>query len=893
MWKRFYRKAQYQALEQRTPMASDIAGTHGASAEVFDLNQDPFGAGLYASTVHDGDLYYIVSKDDGNVDLWKTDGTHEGTTQIKAIPSRQTNPPNKQENRTDTWEIASVGDHIYFTFDKIGFAPDQIDQYLTGNERVLWQSDGTTTGTSQVTAFGSWNPISISALTAELHDSEGQLLMVVESASAGTTRSSLWTAQDGEATAYSDEFRIDWRRPIQDMVAFNNAWYFIGFDHRRETGVGLWKTTPNGETTLVKQVAYDHFRAVPDPGSLARIGDRLFFAAASDDDSSDAGLWTSDGTTDGTVFLKTIAPNRFLLGPDQFWETDGSAFFVAKNSIWTSDGTEAGTTQVADLSGDAYFHVLPVDNGNTVYLSTRSELWEWKPGQAGRLLHSFDGGFIRKPSFVSGKLIFEVLDGCCESTLWSHDSTTEETLLLGEEMQFAGELNGKAILYDHGTLLELGPGQAAPRQVHQDVNFTDGVRPTAISATENGVQFFSEQDGQLYHLDATTNRVQSVDAMPPIPFTDSGTLREPTTTGIGKDLFVLGDSGVWRVDTESGEARVLAPFSRSNYAATQHDDRLAFLKRMTLYWTDGSQKNVNLIADAPDEMGSPAYLPWSSRFTSTSTHYFALAKDPKPFHSAQLWVRPHEGGKWESLEMNSIFAMVATEDRVYFIRYAGNNRYELWESGGTEETTNLLLNFEGNGGDGFRFTTQIQIVENDIYISHDAALWKYDPTVPRRLEMLKRFVHSLRPTELTANDGKLFFVAGELETGNELWVSDGTKEGTLLAADLRDGSGSSDPHDLTIHADKLYFAANDVVHGEELWSIDLNYTTEPPRADANGDGEVDTEDFLILAENFNSSTDSGQSAGDFDDNGDVNFLDFLILANQFTKTTNSHSWPLA
>ena len=49
--------------------------------------------------------------------------------------------------------------------------------------------------------------------------------------------------------------------------------------------------------------------------------------------------------------------------------------------------------------------------------------------------------------------------------------------------------------------------------------------------------------------------------------------------------------------------------------------------------------------------------------------------------------------------------------------------------------------------------------------------------------------------------------------------------------------------------------------------------------DANGDGEVQFDDFIAVAENFNMEAD--WSGGDFDGDGLVSFLDFLALAENF------------
>ena len=80
--------------------------------------------------------------------------------------------------------------------------------------------------------------------------------------------------------------------------------------------------------------------------------------------------------------------------------------------------------------------------------------------------------------------------------------------------------------------------------------------------------------------------------------------------------------------------------------------------------------------------------------------------------------------------------------------------------------------------------------------------------------------------EFTELNGKLYFSSDDGENGSELWVTDGTTEGTKLLVDINPGinpfgyPNTSDPTYLTAFNDKLYFAANDGETGRELWVSD-------------------------------------------------------------------------
>ncbi len=65
-----------------------------------------------------------------------------------------------------------------------------------------------------------------------------------------------------------------------------------------------------------------------------------------------------------------------------------------------------------------------------------------------------------------------------------------------------------------------------------------------------------------------------------------------------------------------------------------------------------------------------------------------------------------------------------------------------------------------------------------------------------------------------------FFAASDEAHGEELWVTDGTKEGTRLVKDIVPGSQSSDVCYLTRFNEKVLFAATNDEFGTELWISD-------------------------------------------------------------------------
>jgi ELWxxDGT repeat protein len=81
-------------------------------------------------------------------------------------------------------------------------------------------------------------------------------------------------------------------------------------------------------------------------------------------------------------------------------------------------------------------------------------------------------------------------------------------------------------------------------------------------------------------------------------------------------------------------------------------------------------------------------------------------------------------------------------------------------------------------------------------------------------------LESSNPTDFTEFEGRLFFRALDGTHGSELWITDGTFEGTRLFADIYEGEEGSTPADFVVLGDQMLFSATTEATGKELWSTD-------------------------------------------------------------------------
>jgi ELWxxDGT repeat protein len=188
-------------------------------------------------------------------------------------------------------------------------------------------------------------------------------------------------------------------------------------------------------------------------------------------------------------------------------------------------------------------------------------------------------------------------------------------------------------------------------------------------------------------------------------------------------------------------------------------------------------------------------------------------------------------------------SLVEFNDKLYFSADNGENGRELFVSDGTAEGTQLLADLRpGEGSYGYIYgSSPDNLVEfNDkLYFAADDGengreLFVSDGTAEgtqlladlRPGESSYGYIYGSSPDNLVEFNDKLYFTANNGESGNELFVSDGTAEGTQLVADIRPGknnydfSYSSYPNNLVEFNDKLYFTANNGESGSELFVSD-------------------------------------------------------------------------
>jgi ELWxxDGT repeat protein len=319
---------------------------------------------VYSRLVRSGDFTFYAGLDDGgDVELYRTDGTTDGTMKLDVDPQRSSNPQQLTDVNgtlyftTDAGElwtvsgtaspkrVATLGTIRFVTAGKDGVVFEG-----PGNEP--WVSRGTSATTKQLRDIrpgtnGSlpsvlagydphFTPVGDAVYFAASSSGDKAGLWRTDGTSAGTVPVKDFSAAGGTVSV----------QPENNFAAVAGQLFFVADDGQ---GMRLFKTNGTDVGTVAVQ---QPDATVRPPTDLAGVGGRAFFS-----DHSELGgvydLWVSDGTTGGTHTIRT--PDGRSYSPTIGREVDGQYVFAAQfvnqqgpKGIFTSDGSVGGTVRVSD-----------------------------------------------------------------------------------------------------------------------------------------------------------------------------------------------------------------------------------------------------------------------------------------------------------------------------------------------------------------------------------------------------------------------------------------------------------------------------------------------------------------------------------------------------------------
>jgi ELWxxDGT repeat protein len=770
----------------KTPLAGDVWGTFAVmdnslymsltsndSSGLWKFDKDMKAQWVSSTTgsliTSGSELIYFPYFKSGHYELWRTDGTTDGTIKLVDAMSNA--------------QIIMFEDHVFFTAndgvhgkelwitdgtltgtkmikdidstgDGISNAKFQIingELYFCSKDQNLWKTDGTESGTLMIGPFTSI----FSSFTAGI----GNKWLVGHQDNNDGEQFYIFDLTTHDFTFFRDIIPGPWADDEAEPCAtvFKGAIYFI---LKGSGSYELWKTDGTEANTSVVY-SFD----LPQGARLEEmwtLNDKLYIEVRSADDSQSSILMSGDELNKfTTIFTGSYAFTRLEFG-DKFITvvSDG----IHDYEPWISDGTAAGTHILKDIE-------TITTAGTTDIATTHDRLFIFnEDGLGQRSLWSSDGsesGTIKlteglpaynlhTPLYVHGSKGFFVNDdGVHGKELWVTDGTPSGTFMLTDAIAGAGGSDIFSIVWK---------GDIGYFNVHDDaINDyqlwkTDGTSAGTVKVTSNGfnvseaVQF----KDQFY-----------LSSHPYMLTKNDGSQEFPT------DVKLIDPSA-----------------NPNNYG-----------------YIRGLQAGANYMFFGADD-GVHGNEMWISDGTDAGTH---MVKDVHTASNddATYSVRP-------DLVLNDV---------VYFVA-AQTTDLELWRSDGSDAGTYMVKDINPAGSSN---PSDFKVVGDLIYFladdgSHGIEAWKTDGTASgtTMVKDIKPGAGSSYPFFGVLNGSTLYFTADDGVHGFELWSTDGTENNTKLLKDIHPGlHGAFPPVNRGVVANgHVYFSADDGTHGTNLWRTD-------------------------------------------------------------------------
>lgn len=769
-------------------------------------------------------LYFIATDGNSDGEIWKTDGTKEGTVKVtKTLNSNIT-------------KLTLVGDKFYFLIK---------EEYSL----QVWISDGSETGTKIVKEnLAEWN--------SPTFQGKYKNLFMFTFQPYGTNNSKVWCSDGTSAGTFpiTDEIDGNGAGPggtsaLTQYIEFNNEFYFVSRNYLHKTD-GTYENTKTVATLTSQLISF---------ADAIEVNGKLYFSFF-EADFNRLFIWESDGTEAGTKKIYDEASDRYfipsnLLGKDnnlifcgfndnggtslnKLSLTDYSVTFIkelqdsAENPFIFLPHSDAGRIQ--PISNNRIFCSLPIsysgskgwisgytesttknfeainnvfnviDYNGLIYFSryydeTGSELWKSDGSESNTVIvdninkskYGLNNSYLVQ---LNSNLIFTANDGETGDEIYIYNGNTQmlKDIRIGPNGSYCRYLtafNGEIYFASndsiHGFELWKTDGTEVGTKIVQDiVEGTTSSYPSYFTIYKGYLYFSIYKDG-FYNLCRTDGI--NIDFIKNLGVNDyNSTISIDNMLSSGDYLyFVTGENDLWESNgTEAGTIK-LKDFSSCN-KLTDVNGKMFFTASETfdleeeLWITDGTESGTKIVKNIGPE-------------------YFSSADD-----------------------------LIHFNGELFFTAYSAESGRELWKSDGTGDGTIQVIDINTGSQSSIKNANFCK-VDNILFFSakddsHGIELWKTDGSESGTslVKDINIGAEGSFPNQLASIKSLLYFQAFDAEHGSELWKSDGTDSGTLLVSDILAGGMNSSPSYVLSINDDVFFQAESVNKGRQIWKIPYN-----------------------------------------------------------------------
>ena len=455
-------------------------GTPDGTVRIADIQRGIQGSLPRDFVAFDGRVLFTAYTREFGRELWSTDGTEEGTMMVSDVV------PGASSSSLYLRDSAQLGGNLYYR-----------------QEQMLWATDGTSAGTQVVADIDAIHlaatddTLFFSAASGHPKHRNGVGLYVSDGTEEGTR-------------IIKEDSRLHQIVAVNDVVFFHADSEFLWKSNGTEEGtVAVWRTgnsamdivpfndaiffnTHYGELfysdgTAERTQRLKSFRQMR-PMHLTMVGNELFFSA------DERQVWKTDGTPEGTVRVANVPEAEKFRS---FGETLYFQGEIKHNEprLWKSDGTREGTRMIGLNSGTSDYQDAWVLSGNTDSVF----LWSADKDAPGFWTdnHSSDDLQLLNAS-ISGPSSGSSIGGLAQvdGNLFRRNGDDLWRIIEGEQPVRMELVSPAQPLYD-----AVDKALAAQRDRNR---------------AEIGDLQFSISDGDLWVYDSSTNAIRSVTDQTPI-----------------------------------------------------------------------------------------------------------------------------------------------------------------------------------------------------------------------------------------------------------------------------------------------------------------------------------------------------------------------------------------
>lgn len=613
-----------------------------------------------------------------------------------------------------------------------------------------------------------------------------------------------------------------------EFINYNNLLYFIATD-TTEAAYQLWVTDGTATGTLKIQTianpSYNNNYLV----KFKITGNKLFIKYSNQ-------LWVSDGTTIGTKKIaqfNDINGDLYVLGSNVYFTADDG---VSGYDIWKSDGTNTGTVLLKDINpSNATSEIVLESYNNKLYFFATGNLWESDGTEIGTQVFSNIYSNSFKGGVVNGKLVFYTSN----YELWSTDGTINNTSLLTTIYNASNVFVFKDKLYlDTPTNFVESNGLSSGTHVTTDFGTLNiPLDFYSLSSNKNYVVFnqsnqtpytyypksISDGNSQIIQLNNSTDENSYLENGNQLYYSGKKDIYD-------SELFRLSyanntyenavDIDVW----QDSKPRAFQTIGNNMFFTAIHTGN-----RQQAYKRSKSSGIITKLSNFDFEIGN------INKSISVGDYYYATAQSSTGISRTDGTT---SGSEFINIGSQTFSGLYKFDDNTLMFRTSAPNATRIWKINNNNSIPQLIKQNVDNSGSSYEMSNNSVKLGNYLYFIFKEnglpSIYKTDGTSLNTLK-ITNFTDLVSNSVIdiigTINNQFVYYkTPNPYSEYSEIWISDGSGNGTLLQTFTQRPRKES-----VIFNNKLYFIGYKSGFSYLMTTDGTNAGTQMVRQIGNGD----------------------------------------------------------